>query len=80
MSAGEEATPIAVVPPSREVRDEAFWRGGAGFRWCWPRFDLFHPADKQRRVGLNRYPHNVIGAYAVLFGRGWGVRWKSSSQ
>jgi hypothetical protein len=66
------------LPESDEVRDEQFWRDGGGFRWCWPHFDIVHPADTRPRVGLNRYPHNVIGAMVVVFGRGWGVRWKDS--
>lgn len=69
---------MAIIPPSPEVADEGFWRNGGNFRWCLPRFDLLHPADQRRRAGLNRYPHNVIGAYVVVFGRGWGVRWKRS--
>lgn len=69
---------MAGIPESREVQDEAFWRAGGGFKWCVPKFDRFNPADKTRRAGLNRYPHNVIGAYVVLFGRGWGIRWKAS--
>jgi hypothetical protein len=66
------------VPPSREVRDEQFWRDGGGFRWCWLKFDVMRPADTRPRVLLNRYPYNVIGAMVVVFGRGWGVRWKAS--
>lgn len=66
------------IPPSREVRDEEFWRSGGGCRWCWPIFNVFHLADRRVRAGLNRYPHNVIGAYIIVFGRGWGVRWKRS--
>lgn len=67
-----------IIPESREVRDEGFWRAGGGFRWCWPRFDLTKPADTRVRSGWNRYPHNIIGAYVVVFGRGWGIRWKRS--
>lgn len=66
------------VPESREVHEEQFWRDGGGFHWCLPRFNIFHPADTRRRAGLNRYPHNVIGAYVVLFHRGWGIRWRKS--
>lgn len=66
------------VPPSREVRDEDFWRRGGNFRWCWPKFDRFNPADKRTRWLLNRYPHNIIGAALVVFGHGFGIRWKSS--
>ena len=63
---------------SDEVREEGWWRRGGGFRWCWPHLDVFHPADRSWRVGLNRYPHNVIGAFVIAFGRGWGIRWKDS--
>ena len=66
------------VPPSREVEKEAFWRAGGGFRWCWPLFNVYVPADKRPRVLANRYPHNIIGVAVVLFGRCWGVRWKCS--
>lgn len=68
------------VPESREVQDEQFWRDGGGFHWCWPKFDKAIPADKHPRAGLNRYPHNVIGAYVILFGHGWGVRWKATKR
>jgi len=67
-----------LIPESREVQDEQFWRDGAGFHWCWPRFNVYVPADKKPRAMLNRYPHNVIGAAVVAFGRCWGVRWKRS--
>lgn len=67
------------VPPSQEVRDEHFWRKGGGFHWMWPLFFRTDPADKRFRVGLNRYPHNIIGAYAIGFRRGMTVNWKGSS-
>jgi hypothetical protein len=73
-----ESGVVPPIPESREVRDEQFWRDGAGFHWCWPKFNVYVPADKKRRAMLNRYPHNVIGAAVVLFGRVWGIRWKSS--
>lgn len=66
------------VPESREVTDERFWRGGGGFHWCLPRFNITRPADTRPRFLLNRYPHNVIGGMVVVFKRGWGVRWKKS--
>jgi hypothetical protein len=66
------------VPESDEVRHERFWRDGGSFRWRWLKFDRINPADKRTRAGLNRYPHNVIGAYVVVFGRGFGIRWKGS--
>lgn len=77
---GTPIPPDEVLPESDEVRHERFWRGGGDFRWCWPRFDITNPADKRRRFLLNRYPHNVIGAMVVAFGRGWGVRWKKSGR
>lgn len=56
-----------------------FYVNGGGFVWRWPTFDRgLNPADKRTRIGLNRYPHNVIGAYVVVFRRGFGVRWKAS--
>lgn len=58
--------------------DEEFWRNGGGFRWCWPHFDMFRPADTRPRLLLNRYPYNIIGAAAIMFRRGWGIRWKDS--
>jgi hypothetical protein len=69
---------VAMIPPSDEVRSEDFWRSGGGFRWCLPRFNVYKPADTRPRTLLNRYPHNVIGAAVVIFGRCWGVRWKRS--
>ena len=56
----------------------AFYAGGGGFRWWWPRFNMPRPADRRTRAGLNRYPHNVIGAYVVVFGRTLHVRWKGT--
>jgi len=67
-----------MTPESNEVRTEKFWREGGGFHWCLPRFNLFRPADRSWRAGLNQYPHNVIGAYVIAFGQGWGLRWKKS--
>jgi hypothetical protein len=55
-----------------------FYVNGGAFRWCWPKFDRTTPADKRRRIDWNRYPHNTIGIAAVLFGRGWGIRWKAT--
>lgn len=66
------------IPPSREVVSDEWWRIGGGFRWCWPRFNVYVPADRRRRAGWNRYPHNIIGAAVVLFGRCWGVQWKGT--
>lgn len=68
------------VPASTEVRHEEFWRSGGGFRWIWPRFHVYKPADTRPRWLLNRYPHNVIGAAVVVFGRCWGVQWKGSGR
>lgn len=60
--------------------EEAWWKRGAGFKWCWPRFNVYIPASECKRhsMGFNRYPHNIIGLYVVIFGRCWGVRWKRS--
>jgi hypothetical protein len=67
------------IPESRELEQERWWRSGADFRWCWPKFDRFRPADRYRlHAMLNRYPHNVIGAACVIFGHGFGIRWKDS--
>lgn len=60
---------------STEVRHEEFYRGKP-FRWTWPRFNVYRPADTHRRLLLNRYPHAVIGVAVVVFGRCWGVQWK----
>lgn len=67
-----------MIPPSCEVDDEQFWRSGGGFRWCWPKFDIVHPADPHYGFMLNRYPHNIIGLVLHLGHRGVGVRWKCS--
>jgi hypothetical protein len=66
------------VPESRELREEQFWRDGANFHWRWPKITVYVPADKRPRTLLNRYPHNVIGAAVVLFGRCWSLQWKGS--
>lgn len=68
------------LPESDEVRREQFWRDGGNFKWCWPRFNVCVPADKHRRGLLNRYPHNVIGAVVVMFGKCWGVQWKRTKR
>lgn len=69
---------LSEIPEFRELQNETFWRSGAGFHWCLPRFNVYVPADKRRRFLWNRYPHNTIGAAVVVFGRCWGVRWKRS--
>lgn len=75
----ESSTPSArAVPESQEVRAERFWRAGGGFRWCWPRLTVYVPADRRRRVGWNRYPHNIIGVCVVMFGRAFSLRWKGA--
>lgn len=61
-----------------EIGSDEWWKAGANFRWCLPRFNLYTPADKTPRVLLNRYPHNVIGAAVVIFGRCWCLNWKRS--
>ncbi len=48
----------------------------SNFRWCWPRFNVYRPADRRPSVALNRYPGDVIGVAVVLGGWCWGVRWK----
>ena len=58
--------------------EHSFYIGGGGFRWQRPRLTVYVPADRSRRAGLNRYPHNVIGAAVVLFGRCWSLTWKGS--
>lgn len=61
-----------------EIGSDQWWRESAGFHWCWPRFNVYKPADTKPRALLNRYPHNVIGAAVVVFGRCWGVQWKAT--
>jgi hypothetical protein len=41
-----------------------------------PKVTVYRPADTRPRLGLNRYPHVVIGAYVVAFRRCWGLRWR----
>jgi hypothetical protein len=49
------------------------------FRWCWPKFNVYIPAEPRPwRAGLNRYPEAIIGVYVVAFGRCFGLRWKRS--
>lgn len=67
------------VPASREVQEEDFWRKGGGFRWMWPVFFRVTSTAKSLRVGLNRYPHNIIGAWASFRGRGVTVNWKGTA-
>lgn len=70
---------MSIDPPTSAAcpcGDHAFWTTGKSFRWCRPRFNVYRPADSRPRLLLNRYPHNVIGAAAVIFGRCWVVNWK----
>lgn len=66
---------MSAVRESTEVRHDAWYRSKP-FEWCWPRFNVYAPADKRPRVMWNRYPYNIIGAAIVVFGRCWGVQWK----
>ena len=68
-----------MIPESDEVRDEAYWRAKP-FVWVWPRPTIYTPADKRPRALLNRYPHNVIGAYVICCGRGLTLNWKGSKR
>lgn len=56
----------------------AHYIAGGGFVWERPRLNVYKPSNTRPRALLNRYPHNVIGAAVVLFGRCWGVTWKGS--
>lgn len=58
--------------------EHAFYVSGGGFVWRWPKVTIYKPADSRPRAMWNRYPHNIIGAAVVLFGRCWGVTWKGS--
>jgi hypothetical protein len=48
------------------------------FRWCWPKLNVYRPADGRPRVVANRYGCDLIGVAAVAFGRVWSLRWKTS--
>lgn len=48
------------------------------FRWCWPEFNVYRPADKRPAATLNRYSGTVIGIAVVLFGWCWGIRWRKT--
>lgn len=61
----------------QDLDDHEHFTSGNAFRLCLPRFNVTRPADTSPRFLLNRYPHNVIGAAVVLFGRCWGVRWRT---
>lgn len=76
---GPDNAPTICNDRCQDKAMHAFYWSGGDFRWRWPKFDRLAPlADKRTRAGLNRYPHNVIGAYVVVFGRGFGLRWKGS--
>lgn len=62
----------------QDVAQHDFYVNGGGFVWRRPQVTIYRPADKSPRATWNRYPHNVIGAAVVLFGRCWGVTWKGS--
>lgn len=55
-----------------------FYLNGGGFVWRRPKMTVYRPADTRPRAVLNRYPHNIIGAAVILFGRSWSVTWKGS--
>lgn len=71
---------VACSDRCEDPRQHAFYASGGGFAWCWPKFNVYRPADTRPRVLLNRYPHVVIGVAVVIFGRCWGVRWKASKR
>lgn len=75
---GKHGIPAGLGLPSEadQAMDEYF--RSKPFEWCWPRVTVYVPGDTRPRGLLNRYPHNVIGAAVVLFGRCWGVQWKQS--
>lgn len=54
-----------------------FFVNGGGFVRRWS-LTATRPADRSFRTGLNRYPHNVIGAYVIWRGRGLTLNWKGS--
>jgi len=54
-----------------------FYVSGGGFVRRWS-LTATRPADRSFRLGLNRYPHNVIGAYVICCGRGLTLNWKGS--
>jgi hypothetical protein len=56
--------------------DHSWWTTGKAFRWTWPTFNVYKPADQRFRFLWNRYPHHKIGAGVVMFGRCWAVKWK----
>lgn len=41
-----------------------------------PKITVYRPADTHPRIGFNRYPGVVIGAYAVFCRRCWGLQWR----
>lgn len=78
MTALETPRPGGSVDFSDDASVDEWYRRGGNFRWMRPRFNVYRPADTRRRVLLNRYPHNVIGAAVVMFGRCWGIQWKGT--
>ena len=68
-----------VIPESRELQEDQFYRNGGNFRWCWPRFIICNAADRPPLAAWNRYPHNVIGAAFRLKGRSYlSIVWKKN--
>lgn len=61
-----------------DLDQHVLYAAGGGFVWRWPRVTVYTPADTRPRALLNRYPHNVIGAAVVMFGRCWSLTWKGS--
>lgn len=70
--------PVVCADRCRDEKQHAFYRGGGGFRWRWPKVDRLRSADPHFGFMLNRYPHNVIGAAFHVGRHGVGVRWKGS--
>jgi hypothetical protein len=55
-----------------------FYANGGGFVWKRPEVHRSACIEQALTVGLNRYPHNVIGVYATFRGRCLTLNWKGS--
>lgn len=55
-----------------------FYASGGRFVWRRPKLHRSDCVEQATTIGLNRYPHNVIGIYVTRRGRCLTLNWKGS--
>lgn len=65
---------VELCPKNQQLYD-SFYRNQRKM-WIFPKFNHYRVSDsKLFTLGLNRYPHHVIGAFVVVGHHSFGVRW-----